>query len=107
MIEYNTIVGKGDYTIKFNTDNREWYREIEEHIRQLIDESVAEKEEKSHLSKAMSQSADKIKECVREQMEQALKEVSEQQNDEIVKKAIERMRKTYDRGAAYENFPHL
>lgn len=46
MIEYNTIVSKDDYTIKFHTDNWEQYREIEEHIRQLIDESVAEKEEK-------------------------------------------------------------
>ena len=51
MIEYNTIAGKGDYTIKFNTDNREWCREIEEHIRQLIDESVAEKEEKAIFRK--------------------------------------------------------
>ena len=93
MIEYNTIAGKGDYTIKFNTDNREWYREIEEHIRQLIDESVAEKEEKSYLSKAMSQSADKIKECVREQMNQALEEVLERQDEEIAQKAIEETKK--------------
>lgn len=89
MVEYNTIVGKGDYTIKFHTDNREWYREIEEHIRRFIDESITKKEEKSYLSKAVSQSADKIKECVREQMNQALKEVSGQQDDEIAQKAIE------------------
>lgn len=93
MVEYNTIVGKGDYTIKFNTDNREWYREIEEHIRQLIDESVAEKEEKSHLSKAMSQSADKIMECVQKQMTQALEEVLERQDEEIAQKAIEETKK--------------
>ena len=89
MIEYNSVVSKGDYTINFHTDNREQYREIEERIRQLIDKSVVEKEEKSHLSKAMSQSADKIKECVREQMNQALEEVSERQDEEIAQKAIE------------------
>lgn len=93
MIEYNTIASKGDYTIKFNTDNREWYREIEEHIRQLIDESVAEKEEKSHLSEAMSQSADKIMECVQKQMTQALEEVLERQDEEIAQKAIEETKK--------------
>ena len=93
MVEYNTIVGKGDYTIKFNTDNREWYREIEEHIRQLIDESVAEKKKKSHLSKAMNQSADKIMECVQKQMTQALEEVLDRQDEEIAQKAIEETKK--------------
>ena len=56
MIEYNTIVSKDDYTIRFHTDNREQYREIEEHIRRLIDKSVSEKEKESYLSEAMSQS---------------------------------------------------
>ena len=44
MIEYNTIVRKDDYTIKFHTDNREQYREIEKHIQCLIDKSVIERE---------------------------------------------------------------
>lgn len=93
MIEYNTIAGKDDYTIKFHTDNWERYREIEEHIRQLIDKSVAEKEEKSYLSKAMSQSADKIMECVQKQTTQALEEVLERQDEEIAQKAIEETKK--------------
>ena len=44
MIEYNTIVGGGDYEIRFKTDNKESYKEIEKHIQYLIDKSVAERE---------------------------------------------------------------
>lgn len=44
MIEYNTIVGGGDYEIRFKTDNKESYREIEKHIQYLIDKSVVERE---------------------------------------------------------------
>lgn len=56
-----------------------------------------EKEEqskpKNYLSEAMSQSADKIMECVQKQMTQALEEVSERQDEEIAQKAIEEMKK--------------
>lgn len=44
MIEYNTIVGGGDYEIRFKTDNKESYKEIEKHIQYLIDKSVVERE---------------------------------------------------------------
>lgn len=44
MIEYNTIVGGGDYEIRFKTDNKDSYREIEKHIQHLIDKSVVERE---------------------------------------------------------------
>lgn len=44
MIEYNTIVGGGNYEIRFKTDNKESYREIEKHIQYLIDKSVVERE---------------------------------------------------------------
>lgn len=52
-----------------------------------------EKEEqskpKNYLSEAMSQSVDKIMECVQEQMTQALEEVLKRQDEEIAQKAIE------------------
>ena len=44
MIEYNTIVGGGDYEIRFKTDNKESYKEIEKHIQYLIDKIVVERE---------------------------------------------------------------
>lgn len=44
MIEYNTIVGGGDYEIRFKTDSQADYKEIEKHIRYLIDKSVVERE---------------------------------------------------------------
>lgn len=44
MIEYNTIVGGGDYEIRFKTDNKESCKEIEKHIQYLIDKSVVERE---------------------------------------------------------------
>ena len=44
MIEYNTVASSGDYEIRFKTDNRENYKEIEKHIQYLIDKSVVERE---------------------------------------------------------------
>ena len=44
MIEYNTIAGDNSYEIRFKTDNRESYKEIEKHIQYLIDKSVVERE---------------------------------------------------------------
>lgn len=44
MIEYNTVASGGDYEIRFKTDNKESYREIEKHIQYLIDKSVVERE---------------------------------------------------------------
>jgi len=55
----------------------------------------SEEKQKNYLSEAMSQSADKIMECVRERIEQALKEVSGQQDDEIARKTIEKMKRVY------------
>ncbi len=56
MIEYNTIVGGGDYEIRFKTDNKESYKEIEKHIQYLIDKSVVEREKAElELLKAVPQ----------------------------------------------------
>ena len=44
MIEYNTIVGGENYEIRFKTDSQADYKEIEKHIRYLIDKSVVERE---------------------------------------------------------------
>lgn len=44
MIEYNTIVGGGNYEIRFKTDSQADYKELEKHIRYLIDKSVVERE---------------------------------------------------------------
>lgn len=50
---------------------------------------------KNYLSEAMSQSADKIMECVQKQMTQALEEVLERQDEEIAQKAIEETEKIF------------
>ena len=44
MIEYNTIVGGENYEIRFKTDSQADYKEIEKHIRYLIDKRVDERE---------------------------------------------------------------
>lgn len=51
MISYNSQVTKGDYKIQIETDNKEYFKLIEEMVRVMIDKSSYERLYKEYINK--------------------------------------------------------